>query len=72
MKENPATVPRDPEMLWVAIQEAAQGQRPTELAEIAISLYGQLGVARAEISRLRASLRSYLCALSITGRGGYP
>jgi hypothetical protein len=72
MEENVAMVPRDLDMLWVAIQEAAQDQRSAELAEIAISLYGQLGEARAEISRLQTSLRSCLCALSMTGPGGYP
>ncbi len=72
MDENVAKLPRDPDLLWVAIQEAAQEQRSAELAEITISLYGQLGEAKAEISRLRASLRSYLCALSMTGPGGYP
>lgn len=73
MGENVATAPRDPGLLWVAIQEAAQEQRSAELADLAISLYGQLGEARAEVTRMRASLRSYLCALSMTGAGGaYP
>lgn len=72
MDGSGAMVPRDLDMLWVAIQEAAQDQRPAELAEIAISLYGQIGEARAEISWLRASLRSYLRAVSVTGPGGYP
>jgi hypothetical protein len=55
---------RDPQLAWVAILEAAHEQRYTELAEIAISLYGQLGEAQAEICRLRASLHSSLRALA--------
>ncbi len=47
-------------LVWVAILDAAQEHHEAELAEIAISLYGQLGEARAEIGRLRASLRSSL------------
>lgn len=48
----------NPQQLWVAILEAAQEHHEAELADIAISLYGKLGEARAEISRLRASLQS--------------
>jgi hypothetical protein len=72
MGENTAKLSRDFDLLWVSIQEATQEERPAELAEIAISLYGQLGEARAEITRLRAALRSYLCAISMTGPGGFP
>lgn len=61
----------DPRLAWVAIQEAAQAERHGELADIAISLYGQLGEARAEISRLRATLHSSLRALTPAGLGGY-
>lgn len=57
MNEQAETL-RDPELAWVVIQEAAQQQRHAELADIAFSLFGQLGVARAEISRLRASLHA--------------
>jgi hypothetical protein len=55
---------RDPQLAWVAILEAAQLERPEELAEIAISLYGQLGEAQAEICRLRTSLHASLRALA--------
>jgi hypothetical protein len=58
---------RDSELTWVAIQEAVQEQRHKELAEIAVSLYGQLGEAKAEVSRLRAWLWSCLWAPSATG-----
>jgi hypothetical protein len=51
----------DPQLCWVAIQEALQERRCADLAEIAFSLYGQLGEARAENDRLRASLQSCLC-----------
>jgi hypothetical protein len=61
----------DPELAWVAIQEAVREQRHAELAEIAVSLYGQLGEARAEISRLRASLYSCRRGLVGTGSRGY-
>lgn len=61
---------RDPQLAWVAIQEAALEHRYAELAEIAISLYGQLDEARTENARLRASLRSALCALSCPRAGG--
>jgi hypothetical protein len=61
---------RDSEPTWIAIQEAVQEQRHIELAEIAVSLYGQLGEATAEISRLRATLRSCLAGLSDTARAG--
>jgi hypothetical protein len=54
----------DPEQTWTAIQEAARENRGEELAEIAIGLYGELGVARGEIRRLRASLHSSLRAPS--------
>jgi hypothetical protein len=50
----------DPQLVWVTILDAAQEHHEAELAEIAISLYGELGEARAEISRLRASLQSSL------------
>ena len=60
---------QDPRLVWVAIQEAALDHREADLAEIAISLYGQLGEARAEIGRLRATLRSSLRALSASGPG---
>jgi hypothetical protein len=48
----------EPDLVWVAIQEATQEHRDAELSQIAVSLYGQLGEARAEIDRLRASLQS--------------
>jgi hypothetical protein len=54
----------DPDAVWVLLQEAIQEHAEAELADIAISLYGQLGEARAEISRLRASLRLSLRAMS--------
>jgi hypothetical protein len=57
----------DPELTWVAIQEAALGRRSAELAEIAIGLHGQLEQARAEISRLRVTLRASLSALTPDG-----
>jgi hypothetical protein len=50
----------DPELVWVALLQAVQDSRDAELAEIAISLYGQLGEARAQIDRLRATLQSSL------------
>jgi hypothetical protein len=62
--------PYDLDQTWVAIQEAASEDRGEELAEIAISLYAQLGVANAEISRLRASLHSSLRALSASSCRG--
>jgi hypothetical protein len=62
---------RDPELAWVAIQEAVREQQHAELAEIAVSLYGQLGEARAEISRLRASLHSCMRGLASTGSRSY-
>lgn len=52
---------------WVAIQEAAQEEQHAELTEIAISLYGQLGEARAEAARLRALLHRSFGALSPAG-----
>ncbi len=61
----------DPQAAWVAIQEAAQGQQHTELTEIAVCLYGQLGEARAEICRLRASLHASLRAFAPARVGGY-
>ena len=51
----------DPQLCWVAIAEALQERRHADLADIAFSLYGQLGEARAENDRLRASLQSCLC-----------
>jgi hypothetical protein len=63
---------RDPELAWVVIQEAVREKRHAELAEIAVSLYGQLGEARAEISRLRASLHACLRGpATSTGSRGY-
>ena len=47
----------DPRLTWILIQEASLQQRHEELADIAVHLYGQLGEARAEISRLQVSLR---------------
>jgi hypothetical protein len=64
-------IPRDPRLDWVAIQEAIREHRETELAEIAIGLLGQLGEARAEVNRLRASLYSALRTLAPV-RGGMP
>ncbi len=54
----------DPQLCWVAIAEAMMERRSADLADIAFSLYGQLGEARAENDRLRASLRSCLCGPS--------
>jgi hypothetical protein len=51
---------RDLTLAWVAIQEAIQGNREAELGEIAVSLYGQLGEAKAELRRLRAALHAAL------------
>jgi hypothetical protein len=51
----------DPQLTWVAIAEAMMDERCAELAEIAFSLYGRLGEARAENDRLRARLQSCLC-----------
>jgi hypothetical protein len=51
----------DPQLCWVAIAEAMLERRYADLADIAFSLYGQLGEARAENDRLRASLQSCLC-----------
>jgi len=62
-------IEQDPLLVWVAIQEAVMDHREADLAEIAIGLYGQLGEARAEIGRLRATLRSSLRALSAPGPG---
>ena len=53
---------RDPEQAWASLWEAARENRERELADLAFSLYGQLGEARAEISRLRAALRARLPA----------
>lgn len=50
-----AEMTKDPRMAWVLIQEAALRERSDELAEIAVNLFGQLGEARAEISRLRVA-----------------
>jgi hypothetical protein len=63
------TASGDPELIWIAIQQATLEHRHAELAEIAVSLYSQLDEARAENARLRASLRSALCALSVPGLG---
>jgi hypothetical protein len=52
----------DPQLTWVAIQDAALGSRSAELADIAFALYGQLGEARAEITTLRAALRRSLAS----------
>jgi hypothetical protein len=71
MSATTAERPYDLDQTWVAIQEAASENRSEELAEIAISLYGQLGVAKAEISRLRASLYSSLRAFSAPGAHGF-
>jgi hypothetical protein len=67
MNEQVQGILRDPELTWVAIQDAALGSRSVELAEIALGLYGQLGEARAEIARLRATLRRSLAALAPDG-----
>ena len=53
-----------PELTWAVILEAAREQRQSELADIAFSLYGQLGEAQAEICRLRASLHTCMRGLS--------
>lgn len=50
----------DPRLVWAAILDAAREHHEAELADIAISLYGELGEARAEIGRLRAALRASL------------
>lgn len=60
----------DQAQTWVAIHEAVRDHRDMDLAEIAISLYGQLGEARAEISRLRASLWASMRALAPDMRPG--
>lgn len=63
---------REPELTWLDIQEAVREQRHAELAEIAVSLYGQLGEAQAEICRLRAALHAFLRGLATgTGSRGY-
>lgn len=64
MSEHLADKLRDPALAWAAIQEAARDHHEAELAEIAVSLYGQLGEAKAEIDRLRAALHSSLRALA--------
>ena len=61
----------DPTPLWTAIQEAAEEHRETELAEIAINLYGELDDAKAEIVRLRTALQSSLRALSPSHLGAW-
>ena len=58
----------DPQLVWVAILDAAQEHHEAELADIAISLYGELGEARAEISRLRAALQTTLPSGQWPGR----
>ena len=50
-----AEITRDLRMTWVLIQEAALRESSDELADIAVSLFGQLGEAQAEISRLRVA-----------------
>jgi hypothetical protein len=67
MTESVKEMLDDPSLAWIALQEAVREHRETELAEIAISLYGQLGEAKAEVSRLRASLQSSLRALASAG-----
>jgi hypothetical protein len=67
MTKTVAEMLRDPGLAWVAIQEATREHREAELAEIAVSLYGQLGEAKAEADRLRASLQSSLRALAFAG-----
>lgn len=62
-------IQNDPWLVWAAILDAAQEHREAELTEIAISLYGELGEARAEISRLRASLQSSLPPGQLYGPG---
>jgi hypothetical protein len=71
MSESVIEMLHDPDLAWVAIVEAMREHREAELAEIAISLYGQLGEARAEVSRLRASLHSSLRALAPARLGGW-
>ena len=56
MTERMEQTSYDPQLTWVAIQEAAEQDHETKLAEIAVRLYGQLGEALAEIGRLRALL----------------
>jgi hypothetical protein len=57
MSEHLEQMIHDPDLTWVAIQEAAEAHHDAELTEIAVRLYGQLGEALAEIGRLRACLR---------------
>jgi hypothetical protein len=64
MSEHLTDKLRDPTLAWAAIQEATREHHEAELAEIAISLYGQLGEARAEISKLRAALNSSMRSLT--------
>jgi hypothetical protein len=71
MSATTAERPNDLDQTWIAIQEAASENRSEELAEIAISLYGQLGVAKAEISRLRASLHSSPSAFPASSGHGF-
>jgi hypothetical protein len=71
VREQPIDSLRESRLTWVAILEAEQKQRPAELAHIAISLFGQLGEAQAEICRLRAALHSSLRALAPAGLGGW-
>jgi hypothetical protein len=71
VSESVAETLRDPDLAWVAIVKAMRDHREAELAEIAISLYGQLGEARAEVSRLRASLHASLRALAPARLGGW-
>ncbi len=58
MSERVEQMIHDPQLIWVAIQEAAQAHHEAELAEIAMRLYGRLGEALAEIGRLRACLHA--------------
>jgi hypothetical protein len=71
MMETLTQTLRDPRQAWVTILEAAQRERPEELADIAFSLYGQLGEAQAEICRLRTSLHASLRALAPARLDGY-
>jgi hypothetical protein len=55
---------QDPTLLLAAIETAMREHHETDLAEIAISLSGELAAARAENLRLRAALQSSLRALT--------
>jgi hypothetical protein len=56
MSERVEQMLNDPDLIWVAIQQAAEEHHEAELTEIAVRLYGRLGEAPAEIGRLRACL----------------